>query len=75
MLGQPFPAFAAFCLPWAAEDTIPTAPKKHTFAVSDFGPAAAPAAPCWQEGRGEEREGEAGQAARFLLAAVTAQRP
>lgn len=59
MLGQPSPAFAAICLPWAAGDTVPTAcsKKPHPFAVSDFSPAAAPAGPCWQERRGEVRQG------------------
>lgn len=32
-------------------------PKNILFAVSDFSPAAAPAAPCWQERRGEGRGG------------------
>lgn len=46
--------------------------KNHPFAFSDFSPAAAPAAPCWQERReGEEKGGEAGRAARLLPAAVT----
>lgn len=60
MLGEPPPVFAGICLPWAAGDTVPTACSKKTilFAVSDFSPAAAPAAPCWQERRGEERRGE-----------------
>lgn len=35
MLGQPSPAFAVICLPWAAGDTVPTAcPQKTSFLLS-----------------------------------------